>query len=63
MEYDIPYPKLYDNIGLLPREEIRNGGWLTTDGAHMGRVQWLRRYYPEQYQVLAQKYPEVKNYV
>ncbi|MEN6492612.1 MAG: phosphoadenosine phosphosulfate reductase family protein [Rectinema sp.] len=31
------------------RMTIRNAGWLSTDGAERGRLEWLRRFYPEQY--------------
>jgi phosphoadenosine phosphosulfate reductase len=31
-------------------ETIRNTGWLSTDGENRGRLEWLRKNYPEQYQ-------------
>lgn len=47
----IPYSDLYDreNCGFT-RESLRNTGWLSTDGAAYGRIEWLRMNYPEQFQ-------------
>ena len=56
----LPYNGLYDKTLLQPRELIRNGGWLTTDGARSkGRLVWLRYYYPDLYGRLADMSPEV----
>jgi len=47
----IAYSGLYDreNCGFT-REMLRNTGWLSTDGAAYGRLEWLRMNYPEQFQ-------------
>lgn len=61
----IPYNPLYDNVmpPFFTRETIKNGGWLTTDKAAFGRVLWLKRFYPEQYEKLKEMFPEVASYV
>lgn len=58
----LPYNALYDKTMFEPREMIRNGGWLSTDGAWHGRVVWLKHYYPDLYQRLAAEFPEVTSY-
>ena len=40
---------LHENCGMT-RELIRNTGWLSTDGENRGRVEWLRKNYPVQFQ-------------
>jgi 3'-phosphoadenosine 5'-phosphosulfate sulfotransferase (PAPS reductase)/FAD synthetase len=61
--YKVPYNPLYDHGGVLPRDQIRNTGWLTTEGADRGRLVWLRRYYPDLFNRLAAEFPEVRSYV
>lgn len=39
---------LHENCG-MHRENIRNSGWLSTDGETRGQLEWLRRNYPEQF--------------
>ena len=47
----MPYNHLYDKeIGVFTRYTLRNTGWLSTDGENQGRLEWLRRYYPQYYQ-------------
>lgn len=58
----LPYNTLYDKTMFEPREMIRNGGWLSTDGAWQGRVVWLKHYYPDLYHRLAAEFPEVTSY-
>lgn len=61
----IPYNPLYDNE--LPpyftRTTNKNSGWLTTDKANRGRVVWLKRFYPEEYEKILRLFPEVQSYV
>ncbi len=60
---EIPYSPIYDKTLFCPRETLRSGGWLTLDGAaDRGRVAWLRYYYPEIFNRLAQEFPEVRSY-
>lgn len=61
-EQEIPYSGIYDRTQLIPREKIRNSGWLTTDGAADGRIVWLKRHYPELYFRLVAEFPQVKSY-
>lgn len=58
---DLPYNRrIYDaETHELTRETIRNTGWLSTDGAHEGRIAWLRAHFPEQYRTLACAFPEI----
>lgn len=57
---DIPWHPLYDAQVLgFTRERLRNGGWLYTDGANKGWIQWLRKSYPEQYEKLENEFPRV----
>jgi phosphoadenosine phosphosulfate reductase len=62
-EVKIPYPAFYDKTDLITKKEIRSSGWLTTDGAHRGRIIWLKTHYPIQYHELLRRFPEVKQYV
>ena len=47
----MPYNHLYDkeNCG-VNRYTLRNTGWLSTDGENQGRLEWLRKNYPQYYQ-------------
>jgi phosphoadenosine phosphosulfate reductase len=60
--YQIPYSHVYDKTLFFPRHQIRNAGWLTTDGAAHGRIAWLKHYYPDKYYLLAAQYPEIRSY-
>jgi phosphoadenosine phosphosulfate reductase len=60
--YQVPYSGVYDQTLFFPREQIRNEGWLTTDGAKHGRIAWLKHYYPEQYKILVEIDPQVRSY-
>lgn len=60
--YQIPYSAVYDKTLFFPREQIRNAGWLTTDGAAYGRIAWLKHYYPDKYRIIAELYPQVRSY-
>lgn len=44
------------------REKIRNGGYLYTDGAGDGWCAWLRHHFPEQWEILASEFPQVRAY-
>lgn len=57
----LPYNRrIYDaETHGLTRETIRNTGWLSTDGAHRGRLAWLKEHFPEQYRVLSTEFPQV----
>lgn len=50
LENKIPVNGIYikENCG-ESCETIRNTGWLSTDGENRGRLEWLRKNYPEQY--------------
>lgn len=62
---NIPYNPIYDKImpPYFTRESIKNSGWLTTDKANRGRVMWMKKFYPEEYNKLQKLFPEVRHYV
>lgn len=62
---NIPYNEIYDKElpPFFTRETISNSGWLTTDRANQGKVLWLKKFYPNEYEKLKQLFPEVANYV
>lgn len=56
----LPWPRLYDcETHGQTRAKIRNTGWLSTDGAHDGRIMWLRAHFPEQFRALVTEFPQV----
>lgn len=59
----VPWHPIYDyeDCGLT-REKNRNTGWLSTDGASEGRLIWLRRHFPEQWERLATEFPDVRRF-
>jgi phosphoadenosine phosphosulfate reductase len=61
---ELPYNnRIYDaTTHGLTRAEIRNTGWLSTDGAQHGRIAWLRQHFPEQYLLLLSHFPEISSY-
>jgi len=59
----LPLNPLYTKSHLLPRNEIKNGSWLTCDRANHGRIAWLKDGWPELYNRLAAQFPEVRSYV
>jgi 3'-phosphoadenosine 5'-phosphosulfate sulfotransferase (PAPS reductase)/FAD synthetase len=59
---ELPWHPLYDHEWAgQTRETIRNGGWLYTDGADRGWAAWLRRFYPELFERLAEEFPRVRH--
>lgn len=58
--YKLPVNNIYNNTGIIKKEQIRNSGWLSTDGAGFGRVEWLKRFYPEQFNKLLFYFPNAK---
>lgn len=61
----IPYNPLYDKVmpPFFTRETNKNSGWLTTDKATRGRLVWMKKFYPEEYEKIEKLFPEVRNYV
>ena len=59
---DLPYNRrIYDaQTHGYTRETIRNTGWLSTDGAHDGRIAWLAHHFPSEYETLAEHFPRVR---
>lgn len=56
----LPWPRLYDcETHGMTRQTIRNTGWLSTDGAHEGRIAWLKFHFPDQYRDLLDAFPQV----
>lgn len=62
---NIPYNPLYDKEmpPFFTRATIKNSGWLTTDKANQGRLVWMKRFYPNEYEKIKKLFPEVRNYV
>lgn len=62
---NIPYNPLYDKEmpPFFTRSTNKNSGWLTTDKANQGRLVWLKRFYPQEYEDIRRLFPEVSNYV
>lgn len=57
----LPVNEIYKKTtGIITKEQIRNSGYLSTDGANYGRIQWLRDFYPEEYSRLLYYFPESK---
>jgi len=56
-----PHP-VYDKTKFKERKWVRVNWWIQSAGAEKGAVVWLRYYYPELYQKLAERNPEAKNY-
>lgn len=63
--HDLPYNRrIYDSeTHGLTRETIRNTGWLSTDGAHHGRIGWLKEHFPEHYAQLAAHFPRIRHFL
>lgn len=60
----VPYSNIYDKHGFCDPKQIRNTSYITTDGAaHNGRVAWLKYYYPDLFNQLAEKIPKLREYV
>lgn len=57
--HSLKYPSIYD----IDRMTVRNGCPIGTTGANWGRLAELRKYYPDIYNQLATKFPQVSNYV
>lgn len=61
LRYGCPYHPMYDlETHGLTRFTLRNGGWLTTNDP--GRLPWLRRHYPHQYEQLVDAFPRLREY-
>lgn len=61
--YRIPYHPAYDKTRFAPREEMRVSYWAGETNRQFGRFAWLKYYYPELFQKLAERCPEAKSYV
>jgi phosphoadenosine phosphosulfate reductase len=62
VRHELPYNELYD---LAPegRERARNGAMMGTRSARHGRLVFLKRMYPDWFNQLAARFPEVRAYV
>ena len=58
---ELPVNQVYNKTKFHPEpERVREGWWLPGDFmASQGGVVWLKYYYPEKYQELAERFPEV----
>ena len=51
----IPYNRrIYDAETHGQTRDLRNTGWLSTDGAEDGRIAWLAFHFPDEYETLAE---------
>lgn len=57
---NLPVNNIYNKTGIVKREGIRNSGWLSTDGAEFGRLEWLKTFYPEEFNKLNYYFPNAK---
>lgn len=62
-EWDVPCNEIYHKTRFLSKYQIRNTGWISTDDAQNGRIQWLKYYYPEHYNKLCKEFPDIRAYV
>jgi len=63
-EFNVPFSEIYTKQMFCDPRQIRNTSWITTDGLHKsGRLQWLRYYYPEYFNRLADAFPRITSYV
>jgi 3'-phosphoadenosine 5'-phosphosulfate sulfotransferase (PAPS reductase)/FAD synthetase len=60
-KYEIPVNQIYTKTMFLSKFQIRNTGWLSTDGAEQGKIAWLNYYYPDFYNKLKQNFNVSKN--
>lgn len=62
---ELPIHPMYTRDSLQPLEHRRVGGYISgrNRGSEYGRFVWLREQYPETWQELSARYPEVKQYV
>jgi 3'-phosphoadenosine 5'-phosphosulfate sulfotransferase (PAPS reductase)/FAD synthetase len=56
--HDLPYNELYD-LHPMGREKARNGAMTGTRLSTMGRMSWLKRMYPDWWNRLMQRFPEI----
>ncbi|MBX3045082.1 MAG: phosphoadenosine phosphosulfate reductase family protein [Ignavibacteriae bacterium] len=59
-KFNIPMNLIYTKTKFINKDQIRNTGWLSTDGEDRGRIIWLRHYYPQQYKKLITMYPYLR---
>lgn len=62
-KFKFPMNEIYSKTKFLNKYQIRNTGWLSTDGARKGQIVWLKYYYPDYYIKLVNLFPEIKAYV
>lgn len=62
-KFEIPINEMYTKTLFLNKFQIRNTGWLSTDGARKGQIQWLKYYYPDYYNRLCSMFPQIRAYV
>jgi phosphoadenosine phosphosulfate reductase len=60
-KFNIPINSIYTKTKFYDKNQIRNTGWLSTDGEDRGRIIWLRHYYPQYYKNLIQMYPYLRS--
>lgn len=65
LQKNLPIHPLYTRESHQPFEHRRVGGFISSRnrGAEYGRFVWLREQYPELWQEISIKYPEIKKYV
>lgn len=61
----LPIHPMYTRRSSQPLEHRRVGGFMSSRnrGSEFGRFVWLREQYPELWQEISDKYPEIKKYV
>lgn len=56
--HQLPYPAMYDKARL----EIRNGPPIGTSAINMGRIDKLKKYFPEIWRVFCLEFPEIQRF-
>jgi len=60
---NLPYCRVYDRMWDMPEEDQRLSYWAGETKRRWGRYAWLKRNYPELFNELAARIPEVRSYV
>lgn len=61
--HDLDYCPVYDKMWNMPEEDQRLSYWAGSTKRRWGRWAWLKRNYPELWNRLAKRFPEVRAYV
>jgi len=60
---DLPYNPVYDRTSMRARNEIRVSYWCGESVREFGRYVWLKKEYPDLYNIFAAEFPEVREWI